>query len=403
MDTMHYYGDLGIFFYYTPIVCSFAMAFVLLINRRRTRPQLWLAVIFAMLGIGMVGSFLVDRYFSVNHREIFRPVNFICSTASSVTVLFYYVSLMRPRLMNRRFIGAFCGGWVLFSLLLIAAFVSSARIHPVQDVHKLVNLSSPAVIMGILVGLCVVVFDVWLAYFVIRMYRMHRKFISETYSFAEGITLSWVGITIAMFALMGILDVIWMVNSTSGYKMLFHLFSLAAIGVIFWYGFRQGEIPVPDENGKESALGNEYSAIESGRPVPVPTDEKQRLLKNNLLEYLHSKKPYLNPELSLKDVSLMAGMNQYGLSRFINKEFGVNFYTFINDFRIEHVLHLISLNTGTMNIDTLFAASGFKSRTVFFKYFKEKTGCSPQEYIEKHKKVEKKGGRKKKGETEGIA
>ena len=403
MNTMDYYGDLGIFFYYTPIVCSFAVAFVLLVNRRRTRPQLWLAVVFAMLGIGMVGSFLVDRYFSVNHHEIFRPVNFICSTASSVTVLFYYVSLMRPRLMNRKFIGLFCGGWGLFSLLLVVVFFSSARIHPVQDTHKLVNLSSPAVIMGILAGLCVVVFDVWLAYFVIRMYRMNRKFISETYSFAEGITLSWVGITIAMFALMGILDVIWMVNSTSGYKMLFHFVSFAAIWVIFWYGFRQGEIPVPDENGKESVSGNEYSATESARPVPVPTDEKQRLLKNNLLEYLHSKKPYLNPELSLKDVSLMAGMNQYALSRFINKEFGVNFYTFINNFRIEHVLHLISLNTGTMNIDTLFAASGFKSRTVFFKYFKEKTGCSPQEYIEKHKKVEKKGGRKKKGETEGIA
>lgn len=41
-------------------------------------------------------------------------------------------------------------------------------------------------------------------------------------------------------------------------------------------------------------------------------------------------------------------------------------------------------------------ASGFKSRTVFFEQFKEKTGYTPQEYIAKKQKEAEKKKRKKK-------
>ena len=40
-----YYGDLGIFLYYTPIVSAFMAAFALLANRRRTPSQTWLALV----------------------------------------------------------------------------------------------------------------------------------------------------------------------------------------------------------------------------------------------------------------------------------------------------------------------------------------------------------------------
>ncbi|WP_270591109.1 helix-turn-helix domain-containing protein [Bacteroides ovatus] len=119
--------------------------------------------------------------------------------------------------------------------------------------------------------------------------------------------------------------------------------------------------------------------------LSVTTDDKQAKLKIQLLEYFNHKKPYLNPELSLKEVAQALQTNHYALSRFINKEFEVNFYTLINRFRVEYILHLIELNKGTINCDTLHAISGFKSRTTFFKQFKEIAGCTPQEYIESRK------------------
>lgn len=128
----------------------------------------------------------------------------------------------------------------------------------------------------------------------------------------------------------------------------------------------------------------------------MQSKDRMTRLKADLLEYFDNKKPFLNPELSLQDVATALGVSQYVLSRFINKEFEVNFYTLINRFRIDHVLRLIELNKSTFNNDALLAASGFRSRTVFFNQFKEKTGCTPQEYIEKKEKVVTKRGRSKK-------
>ena len=59
----NYYGDLGIFLYYTPIVSAFMAAFALLANRRRTPSQTWLALVLVTFGTGMAASFLFDRYF----------------------------------------------------------------------------------------------------------------------------------------------------------------------------------------------------------------------------------------------------------------------------------------------------------------------------------------------------
>lgn len=214
--------------------------------------------------------------------------------------------------------------------------------------------------------------------FILRIYRDYRKFIVNSYSFVGGITLSWVSITIYLFIIMGILDILWMVNTSAGYKMLFNVVSLGAVWTLFWYGSRQSEIPPVDIEPKKKS----FKEVEE---LPVTTDDKQAKLKIQLLEYFNHKKPYLNPELSLKEVAQALQTNHYALSRFINKEFEVNFYTLINRFRVEYILHLIELNKGAINCDTLHAISGFKSRTTFFKQFKEIAGCTPQEYIESRK------------------
>lgn len=350
MDT--YYNDLGIFLYHTPIVCAFAAAFVLLINRHRTHSQIWLAYVFIVLGLGMAASFAFDRYLTNNHREIMRPVNFITSLASSAATLLYFISLMQPQRLTKRFIGTLCSAWLIFSLIACLP---------------------QAVIWRIFIDLCVMGLDVWLLVFTIKMYRKHRQFVSENYSFIEGIDLSWIKIIIVTFVLLGVLDILWTVNSSPIFKMCFHIFSFFAIWVIFWFGFRQKEISFPDLPTNNWAKADEQ----------MQSEDKVMKLKADLLEYFDSKKPFLNPELSLKDVAAALGVSQYFLSRFINKEFGVNFYTLINRSRIEHALRLIELNRNTFNNDALLTASGFRSRSVFFNQFKAKTGYTPQEYIEK--------------------
>ena len=381
-----YYNDLGIFLYHTPIVCSFAAAFVLLANRQRTHPQRWLAYVFIAMGVGMAVSLTFDRYLISDHREILRPVNFIASLVVAVTVLFYFVSLMQPRRLTKKFIGIICSAWLAFSLVICLLDKLSPRSHLSMDASVVTHLSSPVVIWRILIDLCVIGLDVWLGVFVLKMYRKHSQFIRDNYSFVEGINLSWVKIMMGMFILLGIFDCVWMVNSSPVFKMFFHIFSFFSIWVIFWFGFRQKEITY-------ASLPTENWAKLDGNMQPK---EKMVNLKADLLEYFDTKKPYLNPELSLQDVAVALGVSQYVLSRFINKEFEVKFYTFISHFRLEHVLHLIELNDNALNSDALLAASGFRSRSAFFTQFKEKTGYTPQEYIERKEMMKPKRGKRKK-------
>lgn len=388
MEASSYYGDLGIFLYFAPIMSSLTAAFALLINRRRTYSQEWLAGVFLSLGVSMTCSFLFDRYMSTDHTDIFRTVNFVMSAAVAVSAQLYYISLMRPGLLTRSFLLWAGVAWLVFALMAALPEIVSLRIHPVPGIHGMSDFSSPWFLFRLLTNLCLVGVEVGMAVFTIRMYRRHCRLIGESFSFTEGVSLSWVSYSMALFILLGVLDALWMVNSTTGYKMLFNVMSLVVVWVLFWFGFRQGEIPLPDLSS-DRLPGR-------GAAASFPEEEKTIKLKADLIRYFQTKNPFLNPELSLKDVAQVLGISHYTLSRFINKEFGVNFYTLVSGYRVEYVLRLIELNRNTMNGDTLFAASGFKSRTVFFEQFKEKTGCTPQEYIARQQKEAEKKVRKKK-------
>jgi AraC-like DNA-binding protein len=64
----------------------------------------------------------------------------------------------------------------------------------------------------------------------------------------------------------------------------------------------------------------------------------------------------------------------------INKEFDMNFYTFVNRFRTDCAVSFIEQDKKNLKIDALYRQAGFKSKSVFYKYFREKTGKTPQEY-----------------------
>lgn len=377
----NYYGDLGLFLYLTPIISAFAAAFVLFVSRERTFAQKYLAIFFVVLGFGMGFSFVYDRYLATNHNEILRSVNFIASVAGSVTVLFYFTALMRPMLLTGKFIGMLGGGWFVYS-----ALICSLELLPVDFVRVvgwksiMEIISSPAMILRVITNLCIICFDLWLVFFILRMYRRHRRFINENYSYTERINLRWINISIVLFLLIAISDILWMLNSSVEVKIWFNIIVFISIWIIFLLGFRQGKIPLIETEKRHA--GKEESFLPESAAVVEPGNKSEEM-KAALMDYFHSKKPFLNPELSLTDVSCALNVSQFYLSRLINKEYGMNFYSLVNNYRVDNVISLIELNKGAVTGDMLLAASGFKTRSVFYKRFKDRTGYSPQEYAEK--------------------
>lgn len=94
-----------------------------------------------------------------------------------------------------------------------------------------------------------------------------------------------------------------------------------------------------------SILSENYVILE---PVTAKEKETAASANNALLgrqqveKYLEERKPYLNPEFKITDMARDLFSNRTYISAFINREYGVNFNRFINNYRLQEVERLQS-------------------------------------------------------------
>lgn len=101
-----------------------------------------------------------------------------------------------------------------------------------------------------------------------------------------------------------------------------------------------------------------------------------------LESYIEKHKPYLNPKLRMHDLSEGLNIPKHVLSRIINENYKVNFFHFVNQHRIQHLLKLLSDdNLDVYTVEALALKSGFNSKSTFYKSFKEIMGVSQMQYL----------------------
>ena len=65
----------------------------------------------------------------------------------------------------------------------------------------------------------------------------------------------------------------------------------------------------------------------------------------------------------------------------INRHFGVNFYEFINQYRVDEAKRmLVSEDYKNTTITDIYLMVGFNSKSVFYTFFKKKVGMTPSQY-----------------------
>jgi AraC-like DNA-binding protein len=105
-------------------------------------------------------------------------------------------------------------------------------------------------------------------------------------------------------------------------------------------------------------------------------------IESVIISIMKERKPYLDSEFSLTELSNLTGIKKYQLSRFINFFMKTTFFELINSYRLDEFLNLInSEEHKNMSIIGIAYESGFKSKSTFFKVFKETIGQSPKEYL----------------------
>jgi len=98
---------------------------------------------------------------------------------------------------------------------------------------------------------------------------------------------------------------------------------------------------------------------------------------------MEGQKIYLEPELTLTELSKKIGTNASLLSKVINGSYGKSFNDYVNELRVREVIRLLQ-SPAYQNFNLLGIAydAGFNSKSTFNRAFKKVTGKSPKEYLQ---------------------
>lgn len=119
-------------------------------------------------------------------------------------------------------------------------------------------------------------------------------------------------------------------------------------------------------------------------PDDTNEDDFYRALYYRVLLVMEKERPFLNPELNISLLAKAAITNRTHLSTAINRMTGTNFSTWLAEYRVNYVIHLMT-TSGSGNMDMLYEKAGFGSRTSFYRQFKQITGLTPKQFLKQRK------------------
>ncbi|MFZ5519072.1 MAG: helix-turn-helix transcriptional regulator [Candidatus Zhuqueibacterota bacterium] len=109
--------------------------------------------------------------------------------------------------------------------------------------------------------------------------------------------------------------------------------------------------------------------------------EKAGQYTDQLRRLMESEKPYRDCELTLGQLAHQLSISPHNLSEIINTQMGLNFFDFVNSYRIEDVKQsLADPQKDHIKILALAFDAGFNSKTTFNTIFKKHTRLTPSEY-----------------------
>lgn len=109
-------------------------------------------------------------------------------------------------------------------------------------------------------------------------------------------------------------------------------------------------------------------------------------MKKQLDQLMEEKKPYLNNRLLKAELAEMLGTSNPELARLLNENIGMNFFEYVNYYRIKEFVALARTEKAQhLTFYGLAQEAGFNSKTTFNKSFKKLMGVSPSEYFNNQK------------------
>lgn len=327
-------------------------------RRNRMMKLLYFATLFLAFG------FLKDAVFLFSDWKNSMLLNDVARTFDLLfipLICSFFLEAARPGLVTNK--------KLVWALGVQSMFVAIFAVYPDETVI------SCALIMDFLMSLVTIIY-------VVIFSITYRKFISSNYSYRENIDVNWVVISCIVYFSTLFFFIFAFEETTWLSESMYDLFSIVLWTFLFLFARRHRVMKIFKQKEKpETAVTDELHG-----PEPVEEEQPQSyrddILTERLTRMMEVNKVYLNPKVSLGEVSLAIGSNKTYLSDYFNNSLNTTFYDYINRYRIAEACRIIDAmpSEGRKPMSAVAEISGFNSLSTFNRYFFKVMGMSPKSY-----------------------
>jgi AraC-like DNA-binding protein len=233
----------------------------------------------------------------------------------------------------------------------------------------------------------------------LRLLFPHQRRIKAYYSSIEGVQLNWLmlicGCYLASTVAIVVFDLLNYLGSpvvlTGAMMQAFAPF--ISVLLMATYGIRQVMVQFEDhsqqpkspktdtaESGQVQQFCKEQSSAKKYQTSSL-TEQDAKALWQRLQHCMRTEQPHLEAGLKISDLAQSLGVSVNHLSETINGYANLSFYDFINNYRVEEAVRLLTEpKMDFLSVTEIGFQAGFNSNSTFFSQFKNRLQLTPKQY-----------------------
>lgn len=359
------------------ILLSISLAFIIL-KKDRELSDLILAFWLVIIGI----NFLAEYFLFIRGDVILLGFTYSMPAFDTAMLYIYVASLAGDKQKFKPIYLLHFAPFIIANVIMLIYILNLSEFERNVFLDE-TTFSTRPLFFHIIQFFMLIIVPVYLIWIYIAL-KNHIKNIKQKFSWKENIDLFWVNYLLWSIAIFWV--VLFATKVMNGYynTLQFNeitssisVIELLLIITIGYFGLKQGIIfitPKPLDKKQENNTQEKYKS------TGLSSEDAKNFLPK-LLNYMNTEKPYLDGELTLFKLATQLNIHSHHLSQIINEHMEMNFFEFINQYRVKEVKQkMVDNQDGKYTLLALALDSGFNSKSSFNNVFKKITLQTPKEF-----------------------
>jgi AraC-like DNA-binding protein len=342
-------------------------------SKSRWSDQLFLGLFFFSLAVNIFNYFLFQQAHSLFASRTIHLFYLGSPFAFSYAPAFYLYLLFNIN-RNKKIAAKYTLHFAPF-LILMAYIIAFFTLLPLSEKREILmqnGLFSQKVYLLLIISIHLQV--LYYALLCLRQVLIFKRHLKNLYSSKDRLNFSWITSMFVAILCLWLLDLGRFLFAFFSEPSKIFFESCLFIGfLIFCYIFLHKAMSSRFfHTDDEPTSGNKKLSLS----LPLRKKYEQQLT-----QHMADKKPFLDPEINLFELSQQVAIPPRSLSEVLNASFQQNFYDFINSYRVKESELLFKSNwEADKTILEILYEVGFNSKSSFNSAFKKLTGITPTEY-----------------------